>query len=296
MPDNAICPTARATSFAIIVGLFMTLFSVTAAAQKDNYCQSAGAANDFDCRKTQSFQDSPTELDTKLKELNRWLEDEQQSQNDTLVTIENPSSDKLKEQIQFNSSLLATELQRAKKLQLNGDDNGAFNQVNRYLVNNPRDPNGWLLYGITLINKNKLDEAANIFRYLIKLYPDAPEPYNNLAAIYALQGDNEKAIAMLLQAFETHPSYAQVQRNLKAVYAALAKKAYNKALDLDNGQPSARISLGILDQVYHSIPTGPDSFDEETLPELPSLPTTELVIEERQPSEGIVPILQDETL
>ncbi|UTW02608.1 tetratricopeptide repeat protein [Amphritea atlantica] len=281
----------RVITLMMVVGLLITAIPVSAETQKDNYCQSAGADNDYDCSKNLSFPDDQTDLDAKLKALNSWLEDEQQTQSDNLLSVEKPSSDNLRERIQFNSTLLAAELQRVKQLQNNGNDAAAFNQVNNYLVNHPRDPNGWLLYGISLINKNKPDDAAKIFRSLIKLYPQAPEPYNNLAAIYARQGDNEKAIELLQQAFETHPSYAQVQRNLKAIYAGLAKKAYNKALDLDNGQSAARINLGVLDQVYHPPYTLPDPIaDAASAGQSVSNP----VIEERLPSEGLVPDTKDD--
>lgn len=284
----------RVKTSVMMLGLLIALISVNAEAQKDNYCQSAGSGNDYDCTKTLSFPNDQTDLDAKLKALNSWLEDEQQTLSDDLMSVETPRSDKLRERIQFNSTLLAAELKRVKQLQSNGDENGASDQVNRYLAGHPRDPNGWLLYGISLINKNKPDDAAKIFNTLIKLYPEAPEPYNNLAAIYARQGDNEKAIELLQQAFETHPSYAQVQRNLKAVYAALAKEAYNKALDLDNGHSEPRISLGVLDQVYHPPYTLPDPIANAAPAGQITLPGSNPVIEERLPSEGVMPEITDD--
>lgn len=54
----------------------------------------------------------------------------------------------------------------------------------------------------------------------------------------------------MLQAFNTHPSYAQVQQNLKTVYATLPTQAYNRTLDQDKGSSANPPQLAILDQVY----------------------------------------------
>lgn len=317
MTKNGITPirSVKNHKLTLILAIGLISGSVTAAAaagQSDSYCQSAGEQNGYDCAKAQSFQAKQSDIDAKLKELNRWMTDEQQAQGKTLVTPDQPESDKLREKIRFNAELLAGELKQAKKLQSKGDLEGAFDRVNDYLVTNPKDPNGWLLYGISLINQNKLNEAADIFSKLIRLYPDSPEPYNNLAVVYARKGDNEKAVDVLLQAFETHPSYAQVQSNLKAVYAALATQAYNRALDLDTSHKAPRADLGVLDQVYlpasetllaSAQPTVAAAPVATAKPAAPvSQPTAQvvasakpeagLVIEERDKSEGIVPAQQ----
>lgn len=301
----------RKLTLALAIGLLTGSISVVAAAQQSNsFCQSAGEQNGYDCAKADTFQAKQSDIDAKLKELNRWMADEQQAQSGTLATPDQPDSDKLREKIQFNAKLLASELKQAKKLQNKGDMKGAFDRVNDYLVTNPKDPNGWLLYGISLINQNKLDEATDLFSKLITLYPDSPEPYNNLAAVYARKGDNDKAVDTLLKAFETHPSYAQVQTNLKAVYAALATQAYNRALNLDNGKKAPRADLGVLDQVYQPVstqtilatatPVAAPPQQVALLTETKAASKTEpkpdvkdeLVVEERDKSEGIVPAKQ----
>src|SRR2546425_9737176 len=74
----------------------------------------------------------------------------------------------------------------------------------------------------------------SIFTKLTQDYPELPEPYNNLAVIYASQGQYEKARAALEQSIRTHPSYATAYENLGDVYAKLASQAYDKALQLDS--------------------------------------------------------------
>ena len=297
----------RKLTLGLAIGLLTGSISVGAAQQSNSFCQSAGEENDYDCAKAETFQANQSDIEAKLRELNRWMTDEQQTQSGKLATPDQPDSDKLREKIKFNSKLLASELKQAQKLQSKGDLKGAFDQVNDYLVTNPKDPNGWLLYGISLINQNKLNEAADLFSKLINLYPDSPEPYNNLAVVYARQGNNDKAVETLLKAFDTHPSYAQVQTNLKTVYAALATQAYNRALNLDNDNKAPRADLGVLDQVYQPVSTQtilatattvakPQQVAIVTQPQVAVAPApvpaanTKLVIEERDESEGVVPV------
>ncbi|MBQ0757688.1 MAG: tetratricopeptide repeat protein [Amphritea sp.] len=295
----------RKLTLAIAIGLLTGSMTVSAAGQPEIFCQSAGAKNDYDCTKKPAFQANQADIDSRLNALNNWLEDEEQALSTPLVATKNPDSEKLREKIKFNSQLLATELKLSKKLQRKGDLKGAFDKVNSYLASNPKDPNGWLLYGISLINQNKLDEAADVFSRLIQLYPESPEPYNNLAVVHARRGENDKAVEVLLQAFETHPSYAQVQTNLKAVYATLATQAYNRALNLDSTTQSRRANLGILDQVYNPTPTqiiiasseqtpanNPAVVTSETAIKTSEKQPSELIIEERQVSEGRVPTVQ----
>lgn len=295
----------RKLTLAVAIGLLTGSMTVSGAGQPEVFCQSAGANNDYDCTKKSDFQANQADIDSRLNALNNWLEDEEQALSTPLVATKNPDSKKLREKIKFNSQLLATELKLSKKLQKKGDLKGAFDKVNSYLASNPKDPNGWLLYGISLINQNKLDEAADVFSRLIQLYPESPEPYNNLAVIHARRGENDKAVEVLLQAFETHPSYAQVQTNLKAVYATLATQAYNRALNLDSTTQNRRANLGILDQVYNPAPTqtiiassvqtpavSPSVLATETAVEASAKQPSELIIEERQISEGRVPAIQ----
>jgi hypothetical protein len=79
--------------------------------------------------------------------------------------------------------------------------------------------------------------AIGIFEALTKDHPNWPEPYNNLAVLYADKGDEKKAEQALLAAMATHPSYALVHKNLEALYASMAGRAYRKALKDDSAGP-----------------------------------------------------------
>jgi tetratricopeptide (TPR) repeat protein len=61
---------------------------------------------------------------------------------------------------------------------------------------------------LILTEQGNSKEAIEIFTKLTQDYPELPEPYNNLAVIYASQGQYDKARAALEQSIRTHPSYA----------------------------------------------------------------------------------------
>lgn len=80
--------------------------------------------------------------------------------------------------------------------------------------------------------------AIETFEALIQAHPRWPEPYNNLAVLYAERGEEKKAEQALLAAMGTHPSYALVHKNLEALYAGMARRAYRKALKDDSAGPA----------------------------------------------------------
>ncbi len=106
------------------------------------------------------------------------------------------------------------------------------------------------LKGLILTRLNDLDKARDLFVELTREHPDLPEPYNNLAVIYASQGDFEKARDALQQAISTHPSYATAHENMGDIYAKMASRAYNQALQLDADNTSAKAKLSLVNDLF----------------------------------------------
>ena len=100
-----------------------------------------------------------------------------------------------------------------------------------YLEDHPDATRVRFQRGLALAELGRRDEASEAFGELARAYPQAPEPANNLAVLYAQQGDYEKARRWLEAAMATHPAYATAHKNLGDVYTALAAAAYSKALD-----------------------------------------------------------------
>lgn len=122
----------------------------------------------------------------------------------------------------------------------------ALSLANRVIDRQPREAEVRLLKGVALAELGRQDEAIAVFVKLTQDFPAQPEPYNNLAVLYARQKQYDKARTALESAIRTHPSYAVAHRNLGDVYARLASQAYEKALQPDGGrgaEPPARLAL-----------------------------------------------------
>jgi ketosteroid isomerase-like protein len=116
--------------------------------------------------------------------------------------------------------------------------------LDSYLSAHPQDIHGQFLKGVILSEQKNTAEATRIFSDLIAKHPSWPEPYNNLAVIYAGQGQYERARQTLELALRTHPSYAAIHDNLSGIYAAMASEAYGKALKTDAAaRPQPRLAM-----------------------------------------------------
>jgi len=140
----------------------------------------------------------------------------------------------------------ANDLQDITKLMRQGQHVQALERINQYLASKPRDAQGRFLKGLIFTEQNKAAEAIDIFTKLSQDYPELPEPYNNLAVLYASQGQYEKARQALEMSIRTHPSYATAYENLGDVYSKLASQAYDKALQLDSSNITAQGKLSLI--------------------------------------------------
>lgn len=120
-------------------------------------------------------------------------------------------------------------------------------------LGNQKDPQLLLLKGVILADLGRNKDARSIFQALIVDYPQLPEPYNNLAVLYAAEGDYEKAKTVLEIAIKTNPSYATAHENLGDIYAKLASISYAKALNL-KPQKELQPKLKLINQVVALTP------------------------------------------
>ncbi len=123
-------------------------------------------------------------------------------------------------------------------------------KTDAFLTTKPRDPQMRFLKGVIQRDSGKVNEAIATFSKLTEDYPELPEPYNNLAVLYAGQSQFDKARAALEQAIRTNPSYATAHENLGDVYAKLASQAYNKALQLDSGNTAVQPKLALIREIF----------------------------------------------
>ncbi len=133
----------------------------------------------------------------------------------------------------------ADELQDVSKLVANGKFDDAEKRADAFLLKNPKDAQMRFLKGVVLTQRGKRDEAINIYVGITQDFPELPEPYNNLAVIYAAHGAYDKARDALETAIRITPNYATAHENLGDVYAALAAQAYQNARRNDANNAAA---------------------------------------------------------
>lgn len=131
-----------------------------------------------------------------------------------------------------------------------GKFDAASAKINSFLVAQPKDPQGRFIKGLILTEQKKVPEAIQMFTSLTEDFPELPEPYNNLAVLYASQGNYDKAKAALELAIHTHPSYATAHENLGDIYAQMARRAYDKALQLDKNNAAALAKLSMVKDLF----------------------------------------------
>ncbi|TFZ04667.1 tetratricopeptide repeat protein [Ramlibacter rhizophilus] len=109
----------------------------------------------------------------------------------------------------------------------------ALGRADQYLAGQPRDPQMRFLRGVILTQSGRTPEAIGAFERLTQDYPELPEPYNNLAVLYAQQNELDKARTALEMAVRTNPGYAVAHENLGDIYVRMAGQSYGRAAQVD---------------------------------------------------------------
>ena len=150
----------------------------------------------------------------------------------------------------------ADELSDARSLFNSGKPAEALAIADAYLAQKPNDAHMLFLKGLILTQQDQSAKAIAVFAKLAEEYPALPEPYNNLAVLYASSGQYDKARASLEMAIRTNPSYATAYENLGDIYAKLASQAYDKALQTNTASSSAKAKLAMIHTLVGTTPPG----------------------------------------
>ncbi|WP_284335711.1 tetratricopeptide repeat protein [Comamonas sp. NoAH] len=135
------------------------------------------------------------------------------------------------------------------ELAKSGKTTEAIAKAEQYLSTNPRDPQMRFLKGVAQSKAGDMDAATATFQALVEEYPELPEPYNNLAVIYANQNQLDKARGALEMAVRNNPNYAVAHENLGDIYARLAHDAYNQSLKLNGNNRPLKLKLTTLTEM-----------------------------------------------
>lgn len=126
--------------------------------------------------------------------------------------------------------LRADELQDIDKLYRAGDVQQALRKADEAIAAQPRAAQIRFLKGVMLSDLKRSAQAIEVFTALTQDFPELPDPYNNLAVLYAADGQLQNALTALQTALRNDPAHRAARENLGDVYLALAVQAWAEAL------------------------------------------------------------------
>jgi len=124
------------------------------------------------------------------------------------------------------------DLTETQRLLQAGKAADALRRIDDALRTNPADVELRFLRGVALTDLQRPNEAIKVYGRLIEERPELPAPRNNLAVLYAQQGQFDKARVTFEGAIRTNPVYAAAYDNLGDVQARLASTSYAQALQM----------------------------------------------------------------
>jgi Flp pilus assembly protein TadD len=140
-------------------------------------------------------------------------------------------------------------LKETRELIARKDYAAAATRIDALLAQRPREAQARFLKGVVQTARDETDAAIATFRALTEDYPELPEPYNNLAVLYAQKGDYNGARVALETALAAAPDFAVAHENLGDIYARLAAANYDRAAALDRSNKTAPAKLLLVRQL-----------------------------------------------
>ena len=119
----------------------------------------------------------------------------------------------------------------------------------------PRDAQARFLHGVVLMDMGRDDDALAIFVKLTQLYPELPDPMNNIALLHARAGRLDQALTALQAALRNDPGHRTARANLGQVHLMLALQAWEQLAASGALEPAAQRKLEAA-RALASMPTG----------------------------------------
>ncbi|MBB3256507.1 tetratricopeptide (TPR) repeat protein [Paraburkholderia bannensis] len=127
----------------------------------------------------------------------------------------------------------------------------ALTELDTRIKSNPRDVQAKFKRATILARLGRDDDAIEAFTELTQTYPELPEPYNNLAALYAKHGHYDEARIALETATKANPSYTLAWENLGDLYLRLASASYRRASTLGHTSGATQQRLADIDKIVN---------------------------------------------
>ncbi len=121
-------------------------------------------------------------------------------------------------------------------------------KLSEWLLQDPQNPQLLLQKGIYLSDLGKLQAAFDIFEGLRVAFLNQPEPYINLASVYARWGQLDEARNMLMKSSALQGDRLQTQISLASVHMELALEALKKAREIQPGDTQTQARLRALEK------------------------------------------------
>lgn len=118
---------------------------------------------------------------------------------------------------------------KVSKLLKEKNYSGALTEIDAQLKLTPKNVQLRFVRARTLINLGQLEQARQELVDLTEKYPELPEPYNNLAVLYAAAGKLDAAKENLEMALKIAPKDSIAMFNLAEIYTRLAAEYYKNA-------------------------------------------------------------------
>lgn len=138
---------------------------------------------------------------------------------------------------------ISTAITQAQRLITAAQYDDAIKTLDSALKLTPRDPRLRFTYGLALTEQGKPAEALDVFTQLTQDYPELPEPFNNLAVLYAARGELDRAKFALDGALRALPNYSVAHENMGDVFLRMSIRAYEQAQNTDRGNTTAQSKL-----------------------------------------------------
>ena len=183
--------------------------------------------------------------------------------------------------LMFTNILIAeSNIEKIKLLLKQGKYENAESIIKETIEYNLNNPEILFYRGIIQTNLGKTNQAIDTFRDLTERFPELPEPFNNLAVLYAEKGQFRLAKEILEQAIKTNPSYLTAHINLGDIFTKMASEAYNKALEIDKSNNIAITKLSMITQLFNYNPNTKNTIIDSVKPKeqvkITKLPKKEL--------------------
>lgn len=168
------------------------------------------------------------DLQNRISELRRWLEWQRAvalGETDKPYAAEQPLISAAPE-LQLRQTIAVEDrIHAVQQLADSGDLLEATLLSQEMLMLEPDAVDLILLHSSLLTRQQRYSESRLLLSSALVRFPEVPELYNNQAANAAAEGELGEAIELLQTAFATHPSFAQIQANLKSLYTITAQRA-----------------------------------------------------------------------